>query len=247
MQVATPDRGSTPTTVTALAALAGERFTDQIAARHKVDGEWRDLTYAQVSEAIVEVALGLIDLGVKAGDRVAILADTRLEWTLASYGISVAGAIVVPVYPTNSPRECAWVLGNSGTRIVFCESASQRAKVDEVSGELPELVATIGIDEGAGDLTLAELRERGRRSDRTCLAEILAAVTPADPYTIIFTSGTTGPPKGVVLSHRNAMSVCEMVEELHFVQPGEDTYLFLPLAHAFALTSMLAGVGYPVP
>jgi long-chain acyl-CoA synthetase len=205
-----------------------------------VDGEWRELTFGEVSAAVDEVALGLAELGLGAGDRVAILADTRLEWTIASYGISAAGAVVVPVYPTNSPRECAWVIGNSGARAAFCENESQRAKIDSVRDELPELETTIGIEPGAGELALDELRERGRSHDRSELAERQAAVTPDDAYTIIYTSGTTGPPKGVVLTHRNAMSVCEMVQELNFVQPGEKTYLFLPLAHAFALTAQLA-------
>jgi len=227
-------------TVAALPSSAAERFAEDIAARHKVDGEWRELTYAEVSEAIDEVALGLIELGVKTGDRVGILADTRLEWTLASYGISAMGAVVVPVYPTNSPRECAWVLGNSEAVAVFCDNEDQRAKIDKVRDELPELTTTIGMESGAGALTLDELRERGRGRERSELTERREAVQRDDVYTIIYTSGTTGPPKGVVLTHRNAMSVCEMVEELNFVQPGENIYLFLPLAHVFALTSQLA-------
>ena len=120
------------------------------------------MTYGEVGEAIAEVALGLIALGIEAGDRVGILADTRVEWTIASYGISVAGGVVVPVYPTNSPRECAWVLGNSGARAVFCENEAQRAKIDQVRDELPELEHTIGIEAGGGELTLDELRSAAR-------------------------------------------------------------------------------------
>ena len=227
-------------TVAALAGAAAERFGQRVAARHKVDDKWRELTYEQVGAAIEEVALGLAELGIEPGDRVAILAHTRLEWTLASYGISAAGAVVVPVYPTNSPRECQWVLGNSGARAVFCENSQQRAKIDAVAGELPELAHKIGIESDAGDLSLAQLRERGTGGDRDELARRRSAVAPEDPYTFIYTSGTTGPPKGVVLTHRNAMSVCEIVEELEFVGPDERTYLYLPLAHAFALTAQLA-------
>jgi long-chain acyl-CoA synthetase len=227
-------------TVAALPASAAERFSELVAARYKSDGEWRELTYAEVTEAIEEIALGLVSLGIEAGERVGILSDTRLEWTLASYGISAAGAVVVPVYPTNSPQECAWVLGNSGARAVFCETAAQRAKIDQVRDELPELDTIIGIEPDAGEISLEELRQRGRSLDRSVLAARREATEPDDVYTIIYTSGTTGPPKGVVLTHGNAMSVCEMVEELQFVQPGETTYLFLPLAHAFALTSQLA-------
>ncbi len=119
---ATSESKAAASTVAALPGSAGERFGDQLAARYKVGDEWREISYAEVAQAIDEVALGLVELGIEPGDRVAILADTRLEWTLASYGISAAGAVVVPVYPTNSPRECAWVLGNSGARAIFCES-----------------------------------------------------------------------------------------------------------------------------
>jgi long-chain acyl-CoA synthetase len=240
MSETTSDPRAIATTVAALPSSAGERFGDRVAARHKVDGEWRELTYAEVVGAIDEVACGLIELGIESGDRVAILADTRLEWTLASYGISAAGGVVVPVYPTNSPRECQWVLSDSGTRAIVCENPEQLAKIEQVRGELPDLMATIGIEAESGEHSLDELRVRGAESDRSRLAERRDAVEPDDAYTIIYTSGTTGPPKGVVLTQRNAMSVCEMVEELGIINPGETTYLYLPLAHAFALTAQLA-------
>jgi long-chain acyl-CoA synthetase len=228
-------------TVALLPSSAAERFADRVAGSYKADGEWKEMSYADAGAAIEEIALGLIALGVKPGDRVGILSETRIEWTLASYGISAAGGVVVPVYPTNSPKECAWVLGNSGARAVFVEDESQRAKIDKVrDDELEELETTIGFEPGGGDVTLSELREKGRGGDRDELTRRQEAVEPEDAYTIIYTSGTTGPPKGVVLSHRNAMSVCEMVEELSFIEPGEKTYLFLPLAHAFALTTHLA-------
>ncbi|HEY6526565.1 MAG TPA: long-chain fatty acid--CoA ligase [Solirubrobacteraceae bacterium] len=227
-------------TVAALPSSAARRFGDHLAARHRVDGEWREVTYAEVVEAIGEIALGLADLGIEPGDRVGVLADTRLEWTLASYGVSAAGGVVVPVYPTNSPRECEWVLGNSGAKAVICEDEAQLAKVQQVRANLPDLGSVVSIEGGGGDLSLDELRSRGRSRDRAELEERQSGVAPEDAYTIIYTSGTTGPPKGVVLTHANAMSVCEMVEEIAFISPDETTYLFLPLAHAFALTAQLA-------
>ena len=132
------------------------------------------------------------------------------------------------------------MLGNSGARAVFCETEAQRAKIDQVRDELPDLKTTIGIEDGGGEVTLEQLRERGRGGDRSELEARQGRVTREDAYTIIYTSGTTGPPKGVVLTHGNAMSVGEMVQELDFISPGERTYLFLPLAHAFALTAQLA-------
>jgi len=220
-------------TVASLPASAAERFADAVAARYKADGEWRELTYSEVGKAIEEIALGLLELGVEAGDRVCILSDTRLEWTLASYGISAAGGVVVPVYPTNSPHECEWVAGNSGALAVLCENEAQAQKIEQVREKLPDLQHVIGIEPGGGEVTLDELRERGRERDSQELGERQSGVSSEDAYTIVYTSGTTGPPKGVVLTHANAMSVCQMVEELAFVQPGETTYLYLPLAHVF--------------
>ncbi len=231
-------------TVAELSRSAAERFADQVAARFKAGDDWRELTYGEIGEAIDEVARGLVEAGIVAGDRVGILADTRVEWTIASYGISRAGGVVVPIYPTNSPSECQWVLGNSEARAVIAENADQLAKIDQIRDDLPSLEHVIVIDEdgapGTGTTSLAALRERGRGGEGDALAARTAAVQPHDIYTIIYTSGTTGPPKGVVLTHANAMSVCRMVEEIAFVESGETTYLYLPLAHAFALTAQLA-------
>jgi long-chain acyl-CoA synthetase len=227
-------------TVAALPASAAERFGEQLATRHRAGEQWSELTYAQAGRAIEEIALGLISLGIESGDRVCILANTRLEWTLASFGISAAGGVVVPIYPTNSPKECEWVAGNSGAKAVICEDAGQRQKIEQIRSNLSDLEYVIGIEPDAGEITLEELRERGRDGDAQQLGERQSKIDPEDPYTIVYTSGTTGPPKGVVLTHRNAMSVCEMVEQLAFVQPGERTYLYLPLAHVFALITQLA-------
>ncbi len=227
-------------TVATLPGSAAERFGDRVAARYKVGDEWRELSYGDAGKAIDEIALGLVGLGIDVGDRVCLLANTRVEWTLASFAISATGAVAVPVYPTNSPHECEWVAGNSGAKAIICEDESQRQKIDEVRGALPDLVHLIGIDAGGGELTLDDLRERGRGGDPDELRRRQARVERDDAYTIVYTSGTTGPPKGVVLTHRNAMTVCEIVEELEFVQPGDTSYLYLPLAHVFALVTMIA-------
>jgi long-chain acyl-CoA synthetase len=227
-------------TVAALPGSAAERFSDHVAARHREGEDWRELSYAEAGEAINEIALGLVDLGIQPGDRVCLLANTRVEWTLASFGISAAGGVVVPVYPTNAPSECKWVASNSGARAVICEDEEQRQKFDQIRDELPDLEHVIGIEPGGGEMSLQELRQRGAGGDRDELASRQGKVTPEDAYTIVYTSGTTGPPKGVVLTHGNAMSVCRVAEELEFVSPQETIYLYLPLAHVFALITQLA-------
>jgi long-chain acyl-CoA synthetase len=234
--------GTIASTVASLPGSAAERFGSNAASRFKDGDEWRELSYAEMGEAVDEIALGLADLGVEVGDRVGVLCETRMEWTLVSLGISAAGGVVVPVYPTNSAAECKWVVGNSGARAIFCENKGQKDKIDQVRDELAELEHVIGVDEGGGELALHELRARGRERDRGELATRQDQVSPDDAYTIVYTSGTTGPPKGVVLTHSNAMAVCKMIEELEFVEPGDVTYLYLPLAHVFALLTMLATV-----
>jgi long-chain acyl-CoA synthetase len=230
-------------TVAQLARAAGETYGDRVAARFKRDGEWQQLSFAEHAAQVQELALGLVELGIEPGDRVCVLADTRPEWSVASLAISAAGAVVVPIYPTNSPEECQWVAGNSGARAVVAENAAQAQKIEHVRAELPELEYMIGLEAGGGETTLEELTGRGRASSR---AEELVArqdvVELDEAYIFIYTSGTTGPPKGCVLTHRNAMSVGKMVTELGFITEDDLSYLFLPLAHVFALSTMLASL-----
>ena len=116
------------TTIADMLGLAAERFKERPAVKFKRDGAWHDVSFADLGEIVSEIARGLIDLGLAPGDRVALLCTTRPEWTYADFAITSAGGVVVPVYPTNSASECAWVIGNSESRFVVCEDASQVAK-----------------------------------------------------------------------------------------------------------------------
>ena len=237
------ERATGSSTIADLIGLAAERHGDSPAIRYKRDGAWQDVSYAELGETVSEVGRGLIDLGIEPGDRVAILCTTRPEWTYADFGITSAGAVVVPIYPTNSPEECQWVAGNSESRAIVCEDAAQVAKVRAVQADLPALETVIVIDPSGdvGDaIALDELRERGRAREPDELAERIAAVTRDQLYTIIYTSGTTGPPKGCMLSHGNYRDVVSMVEQDAVVLAGDVAYLFLPLAHSFALLIQLA-------
>ena len=221
-----------------LAAVAANKYAGRPALRHKVDDEWVDVDYGDLGTAASEVARGLIDLGIERGDRVSILCNTRPEWTYANLGILASGAASVSIYQTNSPEECHYVLEHSESRAVFVEDGEQLAKIRAIEDDLPalEFVIVMAPDGDVGDaLTLDQLRERGRGHDQAELDERTASVTPEDACVFIYTSGTTGPPKGVILTHGNYRAMVDSVEEPAALQGDELTYLFLPLAHAFAL------------
>jgi long-chain acyl-CoA synthetase len=232
-------------TIADLIGLAAEQYGDATAIRYRQDGEWTDVSFATVGEIASEITRGLIDLGIERGDRVALLGNTRPEWTYSSFGITGTGATVVPIYPSNAPDECHWVVSDSGSRAIVVEDATQLAKIEEVRDRLPLLEHVIVMDPGGADIgdaiSLDAVRERGRALDPSVAAERIAAVTPDDPYTFIYTSGTTGNPKGCVLLHSNYRSVLDMVGARELFRDGDDlVYLYLPLAHAFALIILLA-------
>jgi long-chain acyl-CoA synthetase len=231
------------TTIADLMDLATERYGDRTAVKYKSGDDWVDVSYRELGTIVSEVARGLIDLGLRAGDRAAVLCSTRPEWTYASFAIASAGGVVVPIYPTNSPEECEWVAGNSESRFLFAEDAEQAAKIAAVRDRLPNLEAVIVMDGDAPDtIRMDDLRERGRGRDHAEVAARAAAVKPEDPYTFIYTSGTTGPPKGCVLLHGNYRSVVTMCEEEAILHEGDVVYLYLPLAHSFALLIELIAI-----
>jgi long-chain acyl-CoA synthetase len=222
-----------PQTIAELSAFGAVRHGDRAALRFKRGDEWVDRSYRELAEDVRVLASGLIELGVQPGGRVCILANTRPEWTQLELAIATAGAVVVPIYPTNSPEECEWVAGNSGAVAVVGENAAQLAKVREVRERLPDLQTLIVIDGEDGDaVTLDQLRERAQDGEE--LDRRTQGVKAGDPLMFIYTSGTTGPPKGCVLSHGNFRALCNMVDELGITGEGDVCYLYLPLAHVFA-------------
>ncbi|HXQ00746.1 MAG TPA: long-chain fatty acid--CoA ligase [Solirubrobacteraceae bacterium] len=232
-------------TIADLVSRSAAERPEHIAIRYKRDGEWHDVSYAQFSSIVDELALGLIDLGVQAGERVCILANTRPEWSYADMAITSTGAVVVPIYQTNSPEECLWVISDSGATAIVCENDEQLAKIAEVREQVPNLRTVIVMDPSPGEppipaTTLEEVRESGRTRDAAELQARRDAVKPEDPFTFIYTSGTTGPPKGCVLSHGNYASMMRMLRSVGQIEDDEVVYLYLPLAHAFALLIQLA-------
>jgi long-chain acyl-CoA synthetase len=236
---------SRPATMAAIASWGAKKYGDSPALRFKRNGDWQELSYTEMGEAVREVASGLITLGIEAGDRVCILGDTRPEWTISDLGVASAGAVSVPIYPSNSPEECQWVAGNSEARAVICENVDQVEKILAVQRNLPALENIVVIDprrvpERA--VALEYLRHMGRNGDTSTVEQRIAGVQPEDPYTFVYTSGTTGPPKGCVLSHGNWSAVCDMIREIAAVQTGDISYLYLPLAHVFARVVQLCTI-----
>jgi long-chain acyl-CoA synthetase len=198
--------------------------------------------YDALGDAVREIAGGLAALGVERGDRVGILGGTRPEWTLADFGALCAGAVVVPVYHTNSPEECEYVLAHAGVKTLVLEDAKQAAKIAKVRASLPELEHVIVMEgEAEGALTLAELRARG--AGTTVADERVATVAPDDPATIVYTSGTTGPPKGCVLTHANLLSMAgAYIDRLDLRASPPVLFQYLPLAHVLARMVSIVGL-----
>ncbi len=196
------------------------------------DGQWDEVSYAELGDNVKEVAKGLIALGIEHGDRVAIFSDTRADWTLCDLATICTGAVVAPIYQTSSPDEARHVLSDSEAKLVFCESSDMVEKVEEVRGDCPSVEHLVVIEgDHDGAMSLNELSQKGEDVDDEQFDERVESVSPDDLFTIVYTSGTTGPPKGCLLTHGNYRADIEMCEEA--ADWGEDPtlLLFLPLAH----------------
>jgi long-chain acyl-CoA synthetase len=234
---ATPSAVATGSkTLADLVTLAAKKHAKLVALRHKAGDEWVDISYDDLGKIVKEVTLGLDAIGIGRGDKVAILAHTRPEWTFSDFGVLCLGATTVPVYQTNSPEECQYVLHHSESKAVILEDARQLEKIREVRDQLPDLQHVIAMEPIDTDdtITLDELRAKGRQGSEGEFERRAAAVEPSDVATYIYTSGTTGPPKGCVIDHANWRDMLNMIESEELLVEHEVAYLFLPLAHAFA-------------
>ena len=229
-------------TIADLLPRAAEQYAERPAVAVKRDGVWQQVTFGEVGEIVGEIARGLIDLGIGAGERVCILARTRPEWTYADFAIASIGAVKVTIYANNSAEQCEWVAGNSQAAAVICEDRAQLEKIRAVRERLPELrdlVVIESADAAPDAISLAQLRERGARRRLAEVAERYESVKRDDPYSFLYTSGTTGPPKGCVLSHGNFRDVVDMCHRHDQLPDTDTTYLHLPLAHTFGLQTQV--------
>jgi long-chain acyl-CoA synthetase len=228
-----------PRSLVGMFEATAARMGARAATKQKWGGRWVDTTWAEMARRARDVADGLAAIGVKRGDRVAIIGETTTEWVLADLGILGASATTVPIYHSNRPPDCAYVLEDSGARFIFCDDA-QVAKIREVRDRLPALEGIIRLGGAAKDefeRTLADLEKAGaafRAGDGQAHAQRVASLSPDDPACFIYTSGTTGNPKGVVLTHGNFLYEAEAVAALKILRSDDLILSFLPMAHVFA-------------
>ncbi|MEU5630620.1 AMP-dependent synthetase/ligase [Streptomyces rishiriensis] len=216
--------------------------------------DWRSLSWAQSAERVYAIAAGLIELGVRAEERVALAASTRIEWILADLGIMCAGAATTTVYPQTNAEESAFILSDSESRVLIAEDAAQLAKAVQKRAELPALTHVVVIDPAGVEtadwiLTLDELEKRGAarlEKEPGLIKDRVAAITSDQLATLIYTSGTTGRPKGVRLPHDNWSYMAKAIAATGLISGDDVQYLWLPLAHVFGkvLTSGQIEVGH---
>ncbi|QDC15075.1 AMP-dependent synthetase/ligase [Rhodococcus ruber] len=221
-------------------------FVDRVAAtpeaeafRYPRGDGWGSTTWRQVGDRVTALAAGLIALGVEPEDPVAIASSTRYEWVLADFAIMCAGAATTTIYPTTNAPDVAFIVANSGSAVVVAEDWTQVDKLVAHRADLPEVRTVVVVDgEGDGDwvVTLADLEGRGRAllaESPSVVADRVDAIRPEQLASIMYTSGTTGKPKGVLLPHSGWTYTAAAVDAVNILGPDDLNFLWLPLSHAF--------------
>ncbi|KZB84518.1 AMP-dependent synthetase/ligase [Amycolatopsis regifaucium] len=224
-----------------------ERFSDVVSFRRQVDGTWLDITAKDFAAQVLAVAKGMAQAGIAPGDRIGLMSKTRYEWTLIDFAIWAAGAVTVPIYDTSSAEQVHWILSDSQAKGVFVETDEHLATLESVKGRLDSLEHTWQI-ESADAPAVDHLTARGAELSDDDLHERRRSVKAGDLATIVYTSGTTGRPKGVELTHRNLLAEirADIAAFPQLMEQGNSLLVFLPLAHvlarAIAVTALSARV-----
>lgn len=254
-----PDPGKVERRAETVAAMIADRVAatpDREAFRYPQGDEWVSVTWAEAGRRIERIAAGLIALGIEPEQRVAIASTTRYEWILADFAVMRAGAATTTVYPTTLPEETAYIIADSGSRLLFAEDDEQVKKVRERRSELPDLTTVVTFD-GTPDpdgelpvLSLADLEKRGEEyldEHPHAVEDAVKAIGPESLATLIYTSGATGKPKGVLLSHDCWTYEGAAIDAVNLLSSEDMLYLWLPLSHSFGkvLLSAQLAIGYP--
>lgn len=220
-----------------------QQWADRVAMREKDLGIWNALSWAEYYDHARAVGLGLVALGVRPGDVISILSDDNKEWLFADLGAQCIGAIASGIYPTDSASQLVYLINDSGSKVLFVENDEQLDKFLSVRDRMPGLEKVVVFDpDGLHDFTdpqvmfieaLYELGRKAHAEDAQAFERMIAATRPEDVGVMVYTSGTTGQPKGGMVTHRNAMF--NTAAQLHLipVEPGDEQICFLPLCHIF--------------
>ncbi len=226
------------------------------AFRFPANGGWASVTWQKLGERVERIAAGLIALGINPEDRVALASGTRYEWVVVDFAILAAGAATTTVYPTTNAEDVAYIVANSGSRIVVAEDQTQLDKLVARRGELPAVEKVVLID-GVGDgddgdwvMSLDELEELGKQTladSPTAVRDRIDTIKPDQLATLIYTSGTTGKPKGVRLVHQSWTYTAAALDALGVLSDKDLNYLWLPLSHAFGkvMLALPLAIGFP--
>jgi long-chain acyl-CoA synthetase len=211
---------------------AAEQRPDTPIVAHRVGDRFVEWSNRQFADEVLGVAKGLVAKGIQPGDRVCIYSATRIEWTVLDFAIWTAGAVTVPIYETSSAEQIEWIVTDSAAKAILIETPELKGVYEQVAAKLPGCEHALVIEEGA----LEELKQAGAGIDDAQVRATADAVQGSDLATIVYTSGTTGRPKGCVISHHNFVWDATQVEAgaKEFFNEGGRTLLFLPLAHIFA-------------
>ena len=222
-----------------------DKFPQNPAIQHKIKGKWVTLTFKEYKEKAVQLALFLRKLGIDRDDKIAILSKNRLEWCLTDLSILINRAISVPLYPTLQTSQIKYILRESDCRIVFLEDKLQVEKFTEIFSELPELIKLVvmdplGVELSEKVLTFSECLRQGSLIESTEIASIEKFACQAketEISSIVYTSGTTGQPKGVMLSHKNIISNINNILQVYPITHEDTTISILPLSHVLERTA----------
>jgi long-chain acyl-CoA synthetase len=216
-----------------------ETLNDKVALRYKDKAGWHDISWAKYGRRVQKATAGLAGLGLQPGDMVGILSTNRVEWLVGDLAAMSLGLCTVPIYPNSIPEQIKYILGHSGAKAVYVEDGEQLHKVTAVRDDLPELTHIIVFEENVGSgvdgvTSWADLVVAGGAADestKTAATEARAGLEPAGLATIVYTSGTTGPPKGAMLSHGNLVAMAESLAATLQLEGDASSLSFLPLSH----------------